>query len=403
MNGEILAVGTELLMGKIANTNARYISEKLNEIGVNVYYHSVVGDNPKRMIDSFCLSIDRSDLIITIGGLGPTEDDLTKEMVSKVLHRKLLFNDDILDSIKEYFKRNKREMTENNKKQAYMPEGSIIIPNKVGTACGFIIEYNDKIIIMLPGPPKELEPMFCDTVIPYLKNKTKSSIESTYLKIFGLGEAQVSDRISDIIEGQEDPTIATYCDTGEVLVRLTTKNGKKVLDDKSREICDRLNGYVYSKDGCTLEQVVVDRLIKSKKTISCAESCTGGLLSGKITNVSGASKVFNRGIISYSNISKIENLNVPEHVLEKYGAVSEETAKYMAIGVREVAKTDIGVSVTGIAGPTGGTKEKPVGLVYIGYSDKDKVIVKKLELDGNREKVRELACKNLLDLIRREL
>ena len=403
MNSEILAVGTELLMGMIANTNAKYISEKLNEIGINVYYHSVVGDNPKRMSDSFKISMNRADLIITTGGLGPTEDDLTKEIISDVLHRELLFNEDIMDSIKEYFERNKREMTDNNKKQAYMPKGSIIIPNKVGTACGFIIEEGSKIIIMLPGPPKELQPMFSDTVIPYLRAKTNSAIESMYLKIFGLGEAQVCDRIKNIINEQTDPTIAPYCGTGEVTIRLTTKSGRKILKDKAKEIIEILGDYVYSEDGSNLEEVVVDLLKEKGKTIALAESCTGGMLSSKITNVSGASQVLNRGIVSYSNIAKIENLNVPEHILEEYGAVSEQTAEYMAIGVRNVAKTDIGVSVTGIAGPTGGTKEKPVGLVYIGFSDKEKVIVKKLQLDVDREKIRELACKNLLDLIRREV
>lgn len=408
MNSEILSVGTELLMGQIANTNAMYISNKLREIGINVYYHSVVGDNEKRVKDAFDIAKDRVDLIITTGGLGPTQDDLTKEVLSESLGRKLIFSEYCYTIIEEYFKRNNRSMTPNNKKQAYIPEGSIIIPNKVGTACGFIVEDNNKIIVMLPGPPNELNPMLEDTVIPYLQNKTNMVIKSTYIKVFGLGEAQVCDKIKDLIDNQQDPTIATYCEVGEVLIRLTTsgRSGKDcdaVLNAMEQKIRDRLGDYIYSTSGQNLQQTVVQLLKENNKTISAAESCTGGLLSAKITDVSGASQVFNRAIVSYTNIAKMENLNVPEDVLEKYGAVSEETCRYMAEGVRKVSSTDIGVSITGVAGPTGGTPKKPVGLVYIGLSTKDKTEVKKLMLDGNRDKIRELTCKYVLDEVRREL
>lgn len=408
MNSEILSIGTELLMGQIANTNAMFISKKLNEIGVNVYYHSVVGDNPKRVIEALKIALNRADVIVVTGGLGPTDDDLTKEVISKELGRELIFNDYAYNVITDYFERNHKEMTSNNKKQAYMPKDSIIIPNKVGTACGCIIENDNKIVIMLPGPPIELNPMVIDTVIPYLEKKTNKIIKSKFIKIFGLGEAQVSDKIEDLIESQTDPTIATYCELGEVLIRLTTSGDKqkdfnKVLSDTEQKIKERLDEYIYSTNGEDLQQVVVNSLKEKKKTISCAESCTGGMLSAKITDVSGASEVFNRGIVTYTNIAKMENLGVPKETLDKFGAVSKETAKFMAEGVRRVSKTDIGVSVTGIAGPTGGTKEKPVGLVYIALANETETFVKELRLDGNRQKIRELTCKNVLDMVRREL
>lgn len=408
MNSEILSIGTELLMGQIANTNAMYISKKLNEIGVNVYYHSVVGDNEKRVIDALKIAKQRADVIIVTGGLGPTDDDLTKEVISKELGKELIFSEYASKVIEDYFKRNNKEMTPNNKKQAYMPKDSIIIPNKVGTACGCIIESDNKIVVMLPGPPIELNPMLIDTVIPYLKERTNKVIKSKFIKIFGLGEAQACDKIEDLIEKQIDPTIATYCELGEVLIRLTTSGDKNkdcdmVLNSTAQKIRERLQDYIYSEDGENLQQVVV-RLLKEKgKTISCAESCTGGLLSAKITDVSGASEVFNRGIVSYTNIAKMENLGVPKDILDKFGAVSKETAKLMAEGIKKVSKTDIGVSITGIAGPTGGTKEKPVGLVYIALTQEKETIVKELRLDGDRQKIRELTCKNVLDMVRREL
>lgn len=408
MNCEILSVGTELLMGQIANTNAMYISEKLQEIGVNVYYHSVVGDNAARLGDVFKLAFSRSDLVILTGGLGPTEDDITKEIVSQALHKDLKFSDDVYTAIEDYFIRNNKRNTQNNRKQAYVPEGSVIVPNKVGTACGFILELENKIIVLLPGPPSELRPMFVDTVIPYLSDKTNRMIRSKYVKIVGLGEAEVCDRIASLIANQDDPTIAPYCSLGEVLIRVTTSGSSeeecnKKLESLVEKICGYLGDYVYSIDGERLEETVVRMLRENNKSISCAESCTGGLLSAKITSVSGASQIFNRGIVSYSNVAKMENLHVPKEVLDEHGAVSRETAQYMAEGVRKVANTDIGVSITGIAGPTGGTKEKPVGLVYIALSTEGKTVVRETRLDGDRDKIRELTCKNVLDLIRLEI
>ena len=408
MNCEILSVGTELLMGQIANTNAKYISSKLCEIGINVYYHSVVGDNAARLEKLFRNAINIVDVVVLTGGLGPTDDDITKEVVAKVLGKELQFSDDVYAKVEEYFIRNNKINTPNNKKQAYVPDGAVIISNDVGTACGFIIEMNNKIIIMLPGPPMELVPMFEDTVVPYLSKKAGRVIESKYIKLVGIGEADACDRIADLIKNQTDPTIAPYCELGEVLIRVTTSGSNKeecskVLGPVVREIYKYLGEYIYSEDGDKLEEVVVKLLIENNKTISCAESCTGGLLSAKLTSVSGASQVFNRGIVSYSNIAKVENLGVPEDVLNKYGAVSEETAKYMAEGVRRISGTDIGVSITGIAGPTGGTKEKPVGLVYIGLSTKDKTLAVETRLSGDRDKIRELACKNVLNLVRIEI
>lgn len=408
MNAEILAVGTELLMGQIANTNAQYISEKLNSIGVNVYFHSVVGDNPKRLKDSLALALNRSDVVIMTGGLGPTQDDLTKETVAEAFNKKLVLHEESLQKLKGFFDKLCRPMTDNNIKQAYLPEGSTIVENNNGTAPGCIIEESGKIVVMLPGPPREMRPMVDETVIPYLLNKSNETIVSKYLRFFGIGESALEEKIIDLIETAKNPTIAPYAKEGEVTLRLSSKCSSKeealqAIEPTIKAIQERIGEFLYSTENKELAEVVGELLLEKNKTIALAESCTGGLVAGKLTTIPGISKVFNRGFVTYSNEAKMQNLGVAEETLNLYGAVSKETAREMAQGVKVVSATDIGLSITGIAGPDGGTDQKPVGLVYVGLAIGDAVEVKELRLWGDRNRIRNMAVLNALDMIRRAL
>ena len=405
MNAEILAVGTELLMGQIANTNAQYISRRLPDVGVNVYYHSVVGDNPKRLKECLEIALKRSDIVIMTGGLGPTQDDLTKETVSELMNKKLVLHQESLDKIESFFKGLGRQMTQNNVKQAYLPEGCIIMKNNNGTAPGCIIESDSKAVIMLPGPPSEMKLMFEESVIPYFEQKSPYKLVSKYLRVFGIGESAMEDKLLDIIESQTNPTIAPYAKEGEVQLRISAKcqkneDAEAIIRPVINEIYRRLGNAVYTEEDKLLEEVAAEMLLKQNITIAVAESCSGGLISARLTDIPGISKVFNRGIISYSNESKVENLGVRKETLDKYGAVSKQTAEEMALGVRKLSGSDIGLSVTGIAGPGGGSDEKPVGLVYIGLADKNSVAVKELRLWGRRERIRHVACLNAFDMIR---
>jgi nicotinamide-nucleotide amidase len=406
MNAEILAVGTELLMGQIANTNAQYISQRLNSIGMNVYYHSVVGDNPKRLKAVLELALSRSDIVIITGGLGPTQDDLTKETVAEILGDKLILHEESLQKIEDYFKRLNRPMVKNNVKQAYLPESCIIVKNNNGTAPGCIMEKDEKIVVMLPGPPSEMKPMLDDFVIPHIAKNSPEKIVSKYLRVFGIGESLLEEKLINLINNQSNVTIATYAKEGEVTVRITTKNDNEVkalkaLSAVEDEILEILGDSVYSDEDKELCQVVADMLIKKQITIAFAESCTGGLISSVITDVPGISAVFDRAVVTYSNKSKVESLGVKQETLDKFGAVSRETAIEMAEGVKNLAGTDLGLSITGIAGPDGGTEEKPVGLIYIALASKKGTECKELKLRGNRTKVRNYATLNSFDMIRR--
>lgn len=405
---EILAVGTELLMGQIANTNAQYISNRLPDAGLGVYYHSVVGDNPKRLKECLKLALHRADIVIMTGGLGPTQDDLTKETVAEAFGRKLVLHEESLKKIKSFFEKLNRPMASNNIKQAYLPESSIIIENRNGTAPGCIIEAEGKTVIMLPGPPSEMKPMFEDTVMPYFRQKCDYKLESRFLRIFGIGESTVEEMLIDLIEGQSNPTIAPYAKEGEVTLRITAKCAKNeagdlIIEPVIKEIKKRLGGAVYSDEDKDLEQVAGELLIKNNITVSIAESCTGGLVSSKLTDIPGISAVFDRAIVTYSNLSKTESLGVSSDTLNAYGAVSSQTALEMARGIKKIAKTDIGVSVTGIAGPGGGTDEKPVGLVYIALAHKEGAFFKELNLWGNRTRIRNVTALHVFDMIRKHI
>lgn len=406
MNAEILAVGTELLMGQIANTNAQYISARLPDVGIGVYYHSVVGDNPVRLKECLSLALSRSDIVIMTGGLGPTQDDLTKETVAEAVNRKLVLDQQSLDKMESFFRRLKRPMTQNNVKQAYLPEGSIIIRNSNGTAPGCIIEEDAKTIIMLPGPPSEMRPMFEETVIPYFMEKSEYRLVSKFLRIFGVGESAIESTIMDLIDSQSNPTIAPYAKDGEVTLRLTAKYKKGMQSEDliapvEAEIRRRLGDTVYSSENKDMEEVASELLLKNGTTIAIAESCTGGLVSARLTGIPGISAVFDRGLVTYSNRSKVQSLGVRQETLDRYGAVSEQTAREMAEGIRRLSWVDLGLSITGIAGPEGGTPEKPVGLVYAALAHKDGTVCKELKLWGSRYRIRNVTALHVFDMVRR--
>lgn len=406
MVAEILAVGTELLMGQIANTNAQYISRKLAELGINVYFHTVVGDNHARLDETLKRALSRSDIVITTGGLGPTKDDLTKETIAETMNRKLVFHEDIHEKIRDFFMKKHRQMVENNEKQAYLPENCMRISNPNGTAPGCIIEEAGKMVMMLPGPPKEMQPMFDETIFPFLKQKTGLVLVSKMLKVFGIGESELESRLIDLIECQDNPTIAPYVSQGEVTLRVTARCAAKedalqLLSPVVQEIEERLGTMLYACEGESLEQVVFELLKQKSLVLATAESCTGGLLAERMTSMQGASAVFQRGYITYANQAKIEDLGVSENTLSTYGAVSYETALEMVRGLINRTKTSVGIAITGIAGPEGGTADKPVGMVYIAVTVQDKTICKSFELMGNRDRIRNDACMHALDMVRR--
>lgn len=408
MKAELISVGTELLLGDIINTNAQYIARRLADIGIFVYYQTVVGDNPQRLKEAYDIAFKRSELVITTGGLGPTKDDLTKEIAARYFNRKLLLDMDSLQKIETFFKNTNRTMTENNRKQALFPEGSKILPNPNGTAPGCIIKEGKKIIIMLPGPPKEMAPMFEASVMPYLEQFQDCVLVSKVLRVLGLGESLMEDKIKDIIDSQTNPTIAPYAKEGEATLRITARGRDKkeaevIMAPVEKKIRDRLGDNIYGVGNTSIDEVVAKELIKRKLTIALAESCTGGLLAYRLVRNPGVSAVLIEGDVTYSNDAKMRRLNVRKETLGKFGAVSEQTALEMVQGIVKSSNADIGISVTGIAGPEGGTAEKPVGLVYVGLYIKGKTMVRKFNFSGNREKIQNRTVMNALDWLRREL
>ncbi len=408
MKAEIIAVGTEILLGDIINSNAQYLAQELAALGIDMYYQQVVGDNESRILHAFEEAYSRSDIIITTGGLGPTEDDLTKEVAAKYFNKELLPHEESIEKIKNYFKFRERKMTENNLKQGLIPEGAIVINNNNGTAPGVIIEENNKIMIILPGPPKEMKPMFEETVKLYLQKRSDSILVSKVVKILGIGESAVADELKDIMDAQTNPTIAPYAKEVGVMLRITAKaktqeEALNLIKPVEEEIKKRLGENIYATEDINLEDVVAELLIEKKLTISTAESCTGGMIAATLINYPGISEVLLEGAVTYSNEAKHKRLGVKNETLEKYGAVSEETAREMAIGIAKTASTDVSVVTTGIAGPGGGTEEKPVGLVYIGVYVQGEVIVKRCIFNGNRSRVRLQATTTGLDMLRRIL
>lgn len=406
MKVELICVGTELLLGNIVNTNAAFLSEQCAALGLSCFYQEVVGDNEDRLWEVFTAAFLRSDIVILSGGLGPTQDDLTKEVVAKALGRELYPHEDSKKRIEYFFQKRNLQITENNWKQAMIPQGSIILQNENGTAPGIIIEQDGKHAILLPGPPNELLPLFQQKVIPYLRKIAPDIIYSKTVKICGLGESYVETQINDLIAKAYNPTIAPYAKTSEVHLRITAKASEKkaakeMIRPVVKELRRRFGKAIYTtKEEITLEQAVLQILAKKKWTLTTAESCTGGALAARLINVSGASEQFESGYITYSNEAKQDILGVPKESLKRYGAVSKTVAKEMAKGALKKAKADVAVSVTGIAGPTGGTKDKPVGLVYIACNVKGKITVEAFQLSGNRAKIREASVAHALVLLR---
>lgn len=408
MKAEIIAVGTEILLGDIVNSNAQYLAKELAALGIDMYYQQVVGDNEERIIHAFREGFTRSDIIITTGGLGPTNDDITKEVAAKYFNKELFPDKESTEAIKKYFILQGKNMPENNLKQGLIPEGAIILKNNNGTAPGVIIESDNKIMIILPGPPKEMKPMFEESVKPYLQKKTDSTLVSRMIKILGVGESLVVEQLKDLIDNQTNPTIAPYAKEVGVMLRITAKAEDeeaaiKLLAPVEEEIKNRLGNNIYATEDISIEDVVAKLLIDKKLTISTAESCTGGMIASTLINYPGISEVFLEGAITYSNEAKNNRLGVKNETLDKYGAVSEETAREMAIGIAKTAKTDVSIVTTGIAGPDGGSEEKPVGLVYIGIYLNGEVKVEKCMFQGNRNRIRLQATMKALDMLRRIL
>lgn len=407
---EVISVGTELLLGNIVNTNARYLAEECALLGLTMYNQTVVGDNRGRLSEAVRTALDRSDIVILTGGLGPTEDDLTKETCAEVMGFPLVEDSRTRDRITEYFKNSRHpEIPGNNWKQAMVPEGALVLDNHNGTAPGLILEKGQKRAILLPGPPDELIPLFSGQVKPYLQKLRPEVIVSQMVKICGVGESKVEEELIDLIDRQTNPTIATYAKTGEVHVRITasasaSETAEKLIKPVVKEIKRRMGTAVYTaRAEETLEMAVVRLLKKYELTLATAESCTGGLVAGRIVNVAGASDVFHQGFVTYSNKAKRKLLDVSKSTIKKYGAVSKETAREMAVGGAFAADSDLCVAVTGIAGPDGGTEEKPVGLVYMACCLGDKVTVERYQFRGNRSKVREQSVVRALDLVRRTI
>ena len=409
---ELISVGTEILLGNIVNTNATYLAEQCALLGCSLYRQSVVGDNEARLEEVVRQALGRADTIILTGGLGPTKDDLTKEIVAKVFGRELYLDEHTKERITTYMQKlGRSRITENNWKQAMIPEGAIILDNENGTAPGIILEdhENGKTAILMPGPPSEMHPMFEKDVAPYLNKQQPEGIYSRMVKICGIGESAAETIVADLMDKQSNPTLAPYAKTGEVHFRITAKarnqeEAEEMIAPMLSEMQKRFGKAIYTtEENVTLEDTIVDLLKQKHFTVTTAESCTAGKLAGRIMNVAGASEVYNEGYITYANAAKEKLLGVKHETLETFGAVSEETAREMATGAAKEAGADAALSVTGIAGPGGGTPEKPVGLVYIGCYVQGRVYVKKCQFTGNRERNRDSSVVQALTLLREKL
>ena len=402
---ELISVGTEILLGDILNTDAQFLSIELARLGISVIHQSTVGDNRERLLAQLKEAADRSDIIILSGGLGPTPDDLTKEVCCKFFGKKMFLHEPTVEKIKTYFSTKGMEMAQNNLKQAMLPKDCVIFPNDNGTAPGMAIEKDGVHILVLPGPPRELKPMFRNCAVPYLMQFSDRIIVSHNIRTFGIGESLMAERVNDLFDA-ENPTVAPYAKDGEALLRVTAmartkEEAENLCKPVINEIKNRLDGFVYGVDYTCIEEAVIEKLKEKHMKVATAESCTGGLIAKRITDVPGASEVFDCGIISYANEIKHRVLGVSEDDLNKYGAVSEPVARQMAQGALNVSGADIAVSVTGIAGPDSDSTNKPVGLVYIGLADRDNVWVRELRTSRkDRSYNRYVSASKALNMIR---
>ena len=404
MRAEIICVGTELLLGDIVNTNAQFIARELSALGISVYNQQVVGDNPARLREAATLAKGRSDIVIYSGGLGPTDDDLTKQTVASVYNDDLVFNQEINDKIESFFRKSGRIMTENNRRQAYVPKKGRYLDNAHGTAPGIVFIDGEKMAVLVPGVPREMKHMMEDSVVPLLKKLVNGTIKSRYVHTIGIGESDLETRIKPLID-RENPTVAVYAKEGEVQVRLTalaqsTEEADALLDETYSKLDSLIHNNIYGVDVDSIEQVLVRTLIERNQTVSTAESCTGGTLSSRITSVPGASAAFSLGVCTYSDEQKRKILKVPRDTLDTYTAVSRQVAVEMAQGIKKLTGSDFAVATTGYAGPTGGTETNPVGTVYIAVADNDTVFVKRCSFSGDRRRITHMACQSAFDILR---
>ena len=392
---ELISVGTELLMGNIINTNAAYLASRCADLGAVCYFQEVVGDNPVRLKETVELALSRADVVLLTGGLGPTQDDLTKQTIAGLFGRKLYRDEETCEALKAYFAKRGIGCTENNFRQADIPEGAEILPNHNGTAPGIHIFDEHRHVFLLPGPPNEMKPMFEESVAPKLSMLSGEVIYSEMVKVCGIPESTAETMIEDILEGQSNPTIAPYAKLGEVHFRISAKakdkeSAQKLVTPVVSELKKRFGAAVYTTcEHEELEDAVVALCTEHGYHITTAESCTGGLISGRIVNVPGASACLDRSFVTYANEAKVEELGVSVDTLNQFGAVSERTAREMALGAQKHAGAEVAVAVTGIAGPGGGTQEKPVGLVYVACAVKERVWVRRYWFGGDRAKNRE--------------
>ncbi len=404
---EILSVGTELLLGGTVNLDAQLLSRKLSELGLNVFYHTVVGDNPARLEQAVDIAQNRADIIITTGGLGPTCDDLTKQILARAFGKELVFHTDIADELRAWFARRGQTMPENNLQQAMLPEGCTIFPNARGTAPGCAFETNGKHVLMLPGPPSECMDMFEKQARPYLAKLSEGVILSRTLKIFGMGESALESLLRDEMNSMTNPTLAPYAKEGECELRITAKAdthqaAQAMLDPVEKKLRALLANVIYGVDVPNLETVALEALKAHSMTLGTAESCTGGLIAKRMTDVPGSSAVFKGGVVSYCNEIKHNVLGVPQKLLDQYGAVSENVAKAMAEGARRVLNCDLAVSATGVAGPGSDEMGNPAGLVYVALASPEGTEVRQLQLSGaDRQRVRTTAAHHAFDLVLR--
>lgn len=409
-NAELIAVGTELLLGNIANTDAQMLSQGLSALGINVYYHTVVGDNPARLRAAVELARTRADIIITTGGLGPTCDDLTKNVLADCFGRKLVFHQPSARRIEAYFKRihPTRPMTDNNYQQAMLPEGCTVLDNDWGTAPGAAFEEGGVRVIMLPGPPRECRAMFTHRVVPYLRELSDGVIVSRTLKLFGIGESAMESQLREKMNAMTNPTLAPYAKEGECELRVTAHAADEaaayaLADPVVEELKAHFGPLIYGVDVPSLEAVVFALLKEKGLTLGTAESCTGGLVAKRMTDLAGVSSVFRGGVVSYATEVKHAVLGVDQGLLDRYGAVSEPTARAMAEGARRVLGCDLAISTTGVAGPDPDERGNPVGLVFIGLATPDGTWVRRVDLSMGRERIRHIAASHGFDLARRYL
>ena len=406
-SAEILCIGTELLMGNTVNTNATYIAKGLAQNGINVYHQAVVGDNPQRLQESLDLAFSRSDIVITTGGLGPTYDDLSKETIAAWFGKELVLHEESLRHIEDFFQRLGREMTANNRKQAMMPQDCTVFANPNGTAPGCAIEKDGKVAFMLPGPPREMRPMFDNYVIPYLQKDSDTVLVSKMIHLFGIGESMLEHKLHDVMVESSNPTLAPYAKEGEVQLRVTAcvhrdEDAEAILQPMMDKVSEIAGEFIYGIDIGDLQTAAVTRLKEKGLHVATAESCTGGYVSKRLVDVDGVSEVFDCGVCSYSNDIKEKVLGVSHDTLVAYGAVSEQTAREMAAGIRRVSGADIGIAVTGIAGPGSDGTSKPVGLCFAALDAEGVQICEKIETGrSDREYNRYVTGSRALNLARK--